>query len=167
MRDSITTLWRPVGAYELRLLAQTDFRAFPPRLPEQPIFYPVCNEEYAAEIARTWNTTDPSSGHAGFVTRFEVPDAVALDFPRRVVGARRHEELWVPAASLAGFCDSFLNGVAVVRGWLGPRFPELSSWEGPLGELDGDTLLKVVAEIASMPLRGGPLTQSVPERGES
>ena len=69
--------------------------------------------------------------------------------------------------SLAGFCDSFLNGVAVVRGWLGPRFPELSSWEGPLGELDGDTLLKVVAEIASMPLRGGPLTQSVPERGES
>ena len=44
-------------------------RAFPPRLPEQPIFYPVLTEEYAVNIARDWNV--PASG-SGFVTRFAV-----------------------------------------------------------------------------------------------
>ena len=42
---------------------------FPPRLPEQPIFYPVVNEDYAIKIARDWNV--PDSG-VGYVTRFEV-----------------------------------------------------------------------------------------------
>jgi len=36
--------------------------AFPPRLPEQPIFYPVTNEKYAAEIASKWSTADKASG---------------------------------------------------------------------------------------------------------
>jgi hypothetical protein len=44
-------------------------RAFPPRLPEQPVFYPVLSEQYAVKIARDWNV--PASG-SGFVTRFEV-----------------------------------------------------------------------------------------------
>lgn len=34
-------LYRPVGLEELKLIAASNFRAFPPRLPEQPIFYPV------------------------------------------------------------------------------------------------------------------------------
>ena len=36
-----TTLYRPVGQAELDLIAATGYRPFPPRLPEQPIFYPV------------------------------------------------------------------------------------------------------------------------------
>ena len=55
MIESVT-LFRPVGANELRLIEATGMRAFPPRLPEQPIFYPVTNEAYAAKIARDWNT---------------------------------------------------------------------------------------------------------------
>ena len=50
-----TTLYRPVGPEELELIKQADWSAFPPRLPEQPIFYPVLNEEYATQIARAWN----------------------------------------------------------------------------------------------------------------
>lgn len=38
-------LYRPVGLRELELIAKADFKAFPPRLPEQPIFYPVLNFE--------------------------------------------------------------------------------------------------------------------------
>ena len=49
------TLYRPTRAKELALIVAADFEAFPPRLPEQPIFYPVLNEEYAAQIARDWN----------------------------------------------------------------------------------------------------------------
>jgi ADP-ribosylglycohydrolase len=33
------TLWRPVGPAELMLIREASMRAFPPRLPDQPIFY--------------------------------------------------------------------------------------------------------------------------------
>jgi hypothetical protein len=52
LMESTTILYRPVGPKELKLIADTGYRAFPPRLPEQPIFYPVLNEEYATQIAR-------------------------------------------------------------------------------------------------------------------
>ena len=55
-QPAITQLWRPVGKAELDLILEKG--AFPPRLPGQPIFYPVCNEEYAVQIARDWNTKD-------------------------------------------------------------------------------------------------------------
>lgn len=64
----ITVLWCPFGQAELDLIAQTDYRCFPPRLPEQPIFYSVCNEEYACEMAEKWNARNQG---VGFVTRFE------------------------------------------------------------------------------------------------
>lgn len=54
-RAATTTLWRPTGPKELELVRDLDWRAWPPRLPEQPIFYPVLNEEYAVRIARDWN----------------------------------------------------------------------------------------------------------------
>jgi len=66
------TLFRPVGQAELDLIAQSGWREFPPRLEWQPIFYPVVNEDYAAQIARDWNTKDAASGHVGYVTRFHV-----------------------------------------------------------------------------------------------
>jgi hypothetical protein len=69
MRDETITLWRPVGPAELRLIEASGMTAFPPRLPEQPIFYPVTTEDYAVKIARDWNV--PASG-AEFVTRFHV-----------------------------------------------------------------------------------------------
>jgi hypothetical protein len=47
-----TFLYRPVNQAELDLIAASGYRAFPPRLPEQPIFYPVLNEDYAVQISR-------------------------------------------------------------------------------------------------------------------
>jgi hypothetical protein len=47
----ITTLYRPVGPKELALIVASGFREFPPRLAEQPIFYPVMNEECAGDRA--------------------------------------------------------------------------------------------------------------------
>jgi hypothetical protein len=58
-----TFLYRPVNQVELNLIAASDWRAFPPRLPEQPIFYPVTNEDYAAHISRDWNVPYYSVGH--------------------------------------------------------------------------------------------------------
>lgn len=45
-------LYRPVGTAELELISSSGYKKFPPRLPEQPIFYPVLNEKYAREIAK-------------------------------------------------------------------------------------------------------------------
>jgi hypothetical protein len=55
MEEDFVILWRPVGPAELELIRNAAMRAFPPRLPEQPIFYPVLSEEYAIKIARDWN----------------------------------------------------------------------------------------------------------------
>jgi hypothetical protein len=67
---ALVTLWRPVGQAELELIAESGWRRFPPRLPGQPIFYPVLNEAYATKVARDWNTKYGSGG-VGYVLRFE------------------------------------------------------------------------------------------------
>jgi hypothetical protein len=113
-------LFRPVGLNELRLIYQADLRAFPPRLPEQPIFYPVLNEPYAAKIARDWNTK--SETHVGFVTRFSVDDAYGSRFQRRVVGSREHEELWVPAEELVEFNRRMEGAIEVIAAFFGEGF---------------------------------------------
>ena len=106
------TLFRPVGPNELKLIQDSDWKEFPPRLPEQPIFYPVLNHEYAAQIARDWNVKASGSG---YVTRFEV-DAVYLErFPRQVVGGSVHEELWVPAEELDEFNSHIVGQIEVVE----------------------------------------------------
>jgi hypothetical protein len=97
MSGQTTILYRPVGPEELALFAASEFREFPPRLPDQPIFYPVLNEEYARQIAREWNV--PASG-AGYVTRFLVRTEFFEKYPERQVGGSVHRELWIPAEDL-------------------------------------------------------------------
>jgi hypothetical protein len=123
-------LYRPVGLHELALIARSDFRAFPPRLPEQPIFYPVLNFEYAAQIARNWNTK--RSAFAGFVTMFEVDDAYIHKFEIQIVGNRMHQELWVPAEELEAFNQHIIGKIEIVAAYYGEQF---------VGEVDPATNL--------------------------
>lgn len=113
-------LYRPTGLEELHLVYDAKMRGFPPRLPDQPIFYPVTNEGYAWQIAKEWNTTSGTLG--GFVTRFAVADEYAAKFERRVVGAREHEELWVPAEELAAFNQHIEGTIEVIAAYFGDGF---------------------------------------------
>jgi len=61
-RQETLTRYRPTGSKELELVRDSGWTAWPPRLPGQPIFYPVLNEDYAIQIARDWNAKDPSTG---------------------------------------------------------------------------------------------------------
>jgi hypothetical protein len=116
-------LYRPVGLSELELIAKSGFRTFPPRLPGQPIFYPVLNMEYAVQIARDWNTKDAASGYAGFVTRFEVQDEYVKRFEEHVVGRRDvHREMWVPAERLAEFNSMIIGLIFVEAAFYGASF---------------------------------------------
>jgi hypothetical protein len=67
-----------------------------PRLPHQPIFYPVLTETYATQIARDWNTRDPASGHAGYVTRFHIQTDFLKNYPLQKVGDSTALEYWPP-----------------------------------------------------------------------
>lgn len=113
-------LFRPIGMNELRLIYQLQLCAFPPRLPEQPIFYPILNFAYAEQIARDWNTR--RSPFAGYVTEFEVEDTYVSQFDRQVVGARMHEELWVPAEQLDEFNNHIQGVIEVTAGYFGTAF---------------------------------------------
>ncbi|MEV6373756.1 ADP-ribosylation/crystallin J1 [Micromonospora musae] len=106
------TLWRPTGPTELDLVRASGWKAWPPRLPDQPIFYPVLNEQYAIMIARDWNV--PASG-VGYVTRFEVDQEFASRYPVRQVGGRDILELWVPAEELDEFNQHIVGPIEVVH----------------------------------------------------
>ena len=81
---------------ELALIKASGWKQFPPRLSDQPIFYPVTNEEYATQIAQDWNVR--YSG-AGFVTRFQIRGEFAARYRVQGVDASMHSELWVERAA--------------------------------------------------------------------
>ncbi len=108
----VVTLFRPVGPEELKLIERTDFRAFPPRLPEQPIFYPVLTEEYAARIASDWNVKASGSG---YVTRFKIRRAFLSRYQIQNAGGEHLKEYWIPAADLDEFNRNIVGAIEVIR----------------------------------------------------
>ena len=107
---STLTLFRPVGEAELTLIAESGWRTFPPRLPEQPIFYPVMTIDYAEQIARDWNSRHEPSG-TGYVLAFDLPEEVTARWPVQIAGGRVHEELWVPAEELDAFNEMIVGTI--------------------------------------------------------
>ena len=104
-------MYRPTGPEELELVKKSGYRKWPPRLPEQPIFYPVTNEEYAREIATQWNVND--SG-VGFVTRFDVKKEFMSNYEVQQVGAAHHTEWWVPAEELEKLNANIVGKIEVI-----------------------------------------------------
>lgn len=114
MTNQVTTLYRPVGQGEMELIRGSHFREFPPRLPEQPIFYPVLSEEYSTQIARDWNTKDERSGFAGYVLRFSVRSEFLRRYDVHVVGSSAHREYWIPADDLPGLNANIVGEIEIV-----------------------------------------------------
>ena len=111
MTDETVTMFRPTGPEELELVRETGFKKWPPRLREQPIFYPVTNERYAAEIAERWNVK--SSG-VGYVTKFEVRKEFAERYEIQIVGARHHAEWWIPAEEVDELNENIVGDIEVI-----------------------------------------------------
>lgn len=110
----LTTLYRPVGPDELVLIEQSGWKKFPPRRPDQPIFYPVMNEAYAIQISVEWNVPAYVSG---FVTRFAVDNDFLQRYNVENVGGEIHNELWVPAEELAEFNDHIVGNIEVTQSY--------------------------------------------------
>ena len=105
------TLYRPTGPKELKLVEDSGYKRWPPRLPEQPIFYPVTNEEYAKEIAIKWNIKDSK---VGFVTKFEVKKEFMDKYDTHQVGGKNHTEWWIPAEDLEELNNNIVGLIEVI-----------------------------------------------------
>lgn len=105
------TLWRPTGPDELALVEASGWSAWPPRLPDQPIFYPVLNEDYARKIARDWNVK--ASG-VGYVTRFEVAKVFLDRYEIQQAGGRTILAYWIPAEDLNELNQNIVGLIEVV-----------------------------------------------------
>ena len=105
------TLWRPTGPQELALVEASGWRRWPPRLPEQPIFYPVLNEEYATMIARDWNV--PQSG-VGYVTRFQIRKDFLDHYDVHQAGGQTILEYWIPAEDLDTFNANIVGTIQMI-----------------------------------------------------
>lgn len=108
----VVTLYRPTGPEELELVRSSGYTKWPPRLPEQPIFYPVTNEQYAIEIARDWNVKASGSG---YVTRFQVRKEFMDRYRVEQVGAAHHTEWWIPAEDLDELNQNIVGHIEVIR----------------------------------------------------
>ncbi|AXH36655.1 hypothetical protein DVJ78_15660 [Humibacter sp. BT305] len=104
--DETIELWRPTGPEEIELVRASGSRRWPPRLPDQPIFYPVLNEDYATRIAREWNVK--ASG-VGYVTRFHVRTAFLDRYDVQQVGGETILEYWILAEDLEEMNDNIVG----------------------------------------------------------
>ena len=111
MSDETVTMYRPTGPIELKLVKDGDYLRWPPRLPEQPIFYPVTNEQYAKDIAIKWNV--PSDG-VGYVTKFKVKKTFVDRYEVQKVGGTHHTEWWIPAEELEELNDNLVGKIEVI-----------------------------------------------------
>jgi hypothetical protein len=112
MAHNTTILYRPVNKTELDLIEQSGWIKFPPRLAGQPIFYPAMNEEYAIQINVEWNV--PTYG-AGFVLKFAVDSDYLSKFKVENVGARVHDELWIPSEELEEFNSNIVGLIEMTK----------------------------------------------------
>lgn len=113
MNEQTITLYRPAGKNELALVEASGYTAFPSRLAHQPIFYPVTNEKYAAQIARDWNAKY-NADKEGYVTKFEVGKEFLDNYEKKVVGCSEHEEYWIPAEGLTEFNRHIVGKIEVI-----------------------------------------------------
>ena len=107
-----TTLYRPVNQAELNLIQKSDWKMFPPRLAEQPIFYPVTNEAYAIQIAKEWNV--PAYG-AGYVVEFDLSNHFLSNYNIENVGGEIHNEYWIPADALTEMNENILGRIRLIK----------------------------------------------------
>lgn len=108
----LTVLYRPTGPKEYELVKRSGFKKWPPRLPEQPIFYPVTNEDYANQIAKDWNIKN--SG-IGYVTKFSVKKEFMDKYEIHVVGSSMHSEWWIPAEDLDELNENIVGEIEVIN----------------------------------------------------
>lgn len=111
------TLYRTLGKKDVDLIRATGFRAFPPLDASQPVINPVLDESYAVKMARDWNSKDPGSDFAGYVTRFSVREDFIAGYPVQVIGPAKQKEYWIPSEELEELNGAIVGLIEVIHGF--------------------------------------------------
>ncbi|HUO22525.1 MAG TPA: hypothetical protein VMU59_08420 [Caulobacteraceae bacterium] len=105
------TLFRSVSGQELALLEASGWRAFPPSLSGQPVFYATPDEAFARKVAADWKASNNYDG-LGFVARFAIGDdfLAAYELAARGEGAAYA----IPAADIAAFNTAIKGRIEII-----------------------------------------------------
>ncbi|MDH3944213.1 MAG: hypothetical protein OEV06_08985 [Anaerolineae bacterium] len=109
--EDTVLVFRGVGPEEFELIKQSGYDKWPPRKPEQPIFYPVTNKQYAEEIASKWNA---KADGIGYVLKCRVAKSFLDNYEVHQVGASHHTEWWIPAEDLDQFNANIVGSIEMV-----------------------------------------------------
>jgi tetratricopeptide (TPR) repeat protein len=104
----------------LELIYDSGMKAFPARLPQQPIFYPVLDLEYARQTASDWNAKNGQ--FAGYVTQFKMEEPYIDRFELHTVGGTQYQEFWIPVEELEEFNKHITGHIKVVEAHFGEAF---------------------------------------------
>ncbi|HEX8350681.1 MAG TPA: hypothetical protein VF598_12025 [Hymenobacter sp.] len=104
-------LCRLINQQELDVIAASGWLAFPPCLPEQPIFFFALGPDYATQLAH--DEDRPHDG-VGYVVRFAVDADYVAQFPVQYATDRQQEGLWVPAEELTELNNHIFGQIEVV-----------------------------------------------------
>src|SRR5207247_235291 len=112
-------LWRPVELHEMAKVFEAGMKGFPPRLPEQSIFYPVLVQEYADQTAATWNTKEEP--FVGYVIEMEILDEYGARFSHK-----QSVQLSIVSCGClrrnSQFNNQLTKPVSVRRAYFGPKY---------------------------------------------
>jgi hypothetical protein len=140
-------LYRPIGLRELELILNSNSKGYPPRLDWQPIFYPVLNFQYAAQIAGEWNAPDEFSSYVGFVTEFEIDANYVSKFNVENVGSFEHNELWVPSEELTEFNSHIVGHIQVSKAFYGSKYMGKVENTISFKEADADAQFEKISQL--------------------
>jgi len=113
--SNLITLYCPIGVDELIAIVVSQWRGFPPRGAERPIFHPVTTEGYGRYLGANW------AGRHGegdcYLVRFAVGAEAVRALERRSLGGPEREELWVAGESFAAFNAAIVGGIHLIAEW--------------------------------------------------
>ena len=72
---------------------------------------------------------DEFGNYLGIVTCFDVSKDIIDKYPVQNVGARNHNEIWVPAEELEKFNQSIIGPIKVLKIFIGDQFLESKDQE--------------------------------------
>jgi hypothetical protein len=107
----VAHLFRPVGFGELQLVRNSGWTRFPPRLPDEPIFYPIGDEDDAIQIARTWSL---KTGVSCYVLRFAVDVTFLTRHPLQRARNAAQREYRILAGGLEELDDHILGAIELI-----------------------------------------------------
>ena len=102
------------------MIYDSGMKAFPARLPQQPIFYPVLQLAYARQTASDWNAKNGQ--FAGYVTQFKMEEDYIGQFEPHTVGNSEYQEFWISAEKMEEFNRHIIGHIKVLEAHFGDAF---------------------------------------------